>query len=727
MKFNLGISNKIVLGYIIILLITTVTSGISILQLEANKHKFLEISNVYLPSITYLKEFEALSQESNNLIGEWIRVANKDEKERLVAIHNKDYPTLKSKIEAFVETSANPDLQSNVTKVLIEFDATIGLQKKIMKNLETPENNMNDSLVDASIAILENEIKPRFNNNQLYLKSVLASEVKFLSKLEHDLDSSYNYLDLLMVLILLIIILVGLYASFHATRSITMPIINLKETIGKLGRGEVPTIVIAPREDEIGEMALAIKAMIESIKLKTEFAAQTGNGNYTADFKFLSERDVLGLALVQMRNNLKRTAEQDTERNWINIGLAKASELLSLSNEGADNFYSNIIIFLSEYLGASLGGLYIYNEEEKANSFLELKAAYAFDKDKISHNRVGLNEGLIGQAAVEKKILFLKDIPEGYINIRSGLGSTAPKHIIIAPLVFEDELKGVIELATIEEFSNLQIEFLETTAKNIAIAFDLKARKSKTELLLNESRKLNEQLELSQAKLTTANRELKTFVYKASHDLKGPLSTMLGLINLALMEEEEKVDKSYIQMISETANKLDKILLVLIKIMSIRDAEVKKEAINFREIIDDTILKLKDEVNLPKVKIFKNISTKKVFISDKEILGYVLQNVLENSIKYQQTNKADGLVTVEVTDTQSGIKLNISDNGVGIKENIKHKVFEMFFRGNSNSSGSGLGLYFVRNSINKLGGKIEFLSEEGIGTIVTIYLPNLMA
>ncbi len=344
-----------------------------------------------------------------------------------------------------------------------------------------------------------------------------------------------------------------------------------------------------------------------------------------------------------------------------------------------------------------------------------------------NHNRskIALGQGLAGQAAIEKKIILIKDVPADYMKIMSGLGETQPKNIVIVPLVFENELKGLIELATIEEFTALHIEFLEKISKNIAITFDLAGRKVKTELLLAESRQLNEKLKLSQEKLTTANEELSTFVYKASHDLRGPLSTMMGLLGLALDGPEEKIDIELIQAINETANKLDGTLHVLIKTMTIRDADITREEINLEAKIKNVLSELKDEHDMARVRVITNIGNRKKFRSDNELLGYILHNILENTIKFQNYSLPDSFAIIDVQDHLNGVKINISDNGIGINSTLKNKVFEMFFRGSASKSGSGLGLYFVKNAINKLEGQIDLVSQEGVGTVFSIYLPSL--
>ena len=292
----------------------------SILELAANKAKYNEIANIYQPSVSSLKEFDALSKEANKLIENWVRVAKKDERDRLKIIQSDEYPALRAKIENLAEVSGNAALQKKLDVLLKGYDENIVFQKRIMKKLETPENYNSDTLIDAAFNILDSKINPGFTESQNDLKRILFSETNSLTKLEKELDQSYNRLASIMILILAIIIIVGSVASILATRSISQPIVGLKDVITLLGKGDIPEVTYVERDDEIGEITEAIHAMIKSIKLKTEFAIQTGSGSYAAEF-LPGERDILGNALLVMRDNLKTRRKRMQEE----VGSMRAS------------------------------------------------------------------------------------------------------------------------------------------------------------------------------------------------------------------------------------------------------------------------------------------------------------------------------------------------------------------------------------------------------------------
>jgi PAS domain S-box-containing protein len=224
--------------------------------------------------------------------------------------------------------------------------------------------------------------------------------------------------------------------------------------------------------------------------------------------------------------------------------------------------------------------------------------------------------------------------------------------------------------------------------------------------------------------LLKRNQELNTFVYRASHDLKGPLASMLGLMNLIELEEMDLDSlKNYINLIKQSTIGLNKVVSDLLDLGRITIQDIQKEGIYIDKILYsvlDDIKYLPDRDQLSLTIVNKQSIP---FHSEPRILKSILYNILENSIKYRKPkNKSN--VTIEIDNTPAELKIVIEDDGMGIEEDIRDKVFNMFFRGNGDSDGSGLGLYIVKTGIEKLNGKIELLSELNVGSKFIITLPN---
>jgi signal transduction histidine kinase len=224
--------------------------------------------------------------------------------------------------------------------------------------------------------------------------------------------------------------------------------------------------------------------------------------------------------------------------------------------------------------------------------------------------------------------------------------------------------------------------------------------------------------------LLFTNNELNTFLYKATHDLRGPLTSIMGLANLASRDENMPQVGTFIHMISECTTKLDEILVSLIETMAIKNARLSVDPINFREMISKVMQRLEFVPEFAKIHFDIDITTDKPFSSDEKILNSILQNVVENGIKYHNRSIQNPFIRVRISDFEDGVRIEVADNGIGIDPAIQDKIFEMFYRGNDGSKGSGLGLYLVKNGIQRLGGMINLKSAEGAGTTLSIYLPS---
>ncbi len=232
-----------------------------------------------------------------------------------------------------------------------------------------------------------------------------------------------------------------------------------------------------------------------------------------------------------------------------------------------------------------------------------------------------------------------------------------------------------------------------------------------------------ENLKSTERKLTNANQELETYIYKASHDLKGPLSSILGLIQIGKMEVKDESSIKYLGMIEGMTTKLQYMLSELIKSMAIKNAEQFEDKILFAEIIADILGKFRFLPEYKRLMITKNIKVSSPFISSKFILESILQNLIENAMKYQDFEKKNSYLNISITEMEGRIKFQIADNGIGIDNSLQNKIFDMYFRATQKSKGSGLGLYLVKKGVEKLGGSISITSAMGAGSTFEFDLP----
>ncbi len=231
-------------------------------------------------------------------------------------------------------------------------------------------------------------------------------------------------------------------------------------------------------------------------------------------------------------------------------------------------------------------------------------------------------------------------------------------------------------------------------------------------------------IKASEQRLKLINKELSTFIYKASHDLKGPLSSVLGLAFVARSEVKDKAALKYIDMIEKCNKQLDTILMGLLSITKISQGAVDGTKVNVSKLLQEIVDSLKYTPKFKKINCTLNIDKDLEIYSDIGLMKSIGQNLIENAVKYSNSGSKP-YIDISATTTSDGIQIEVSDNGIGIPKEIQKKVFEMFYRGHNESKGSGLGLYIVSSAIEKLNGTIQMRSKKGEGSTFTVFLPHL--
>ncbi|MES2730323.1 MAG: PAS domain S-box protein [Bacteroidota bacterium] len=230
----------------------------------------------------------------------------------------------------------------------------------------------------------------------------------------------------------------------------------------------------------------------------------------------------------------------------------------------------------------------------------------------------------------------------------------------------------------------------------------------------------------TEEKLQRVNQELKTFIYRASHDLRGPLASVLGLTNLAQMQIQDEDALKFFDYIRASVFKLDKTLKALTDVANITNSEDDFSEIEFKPLITEVLTSMLENSKLDiEVKTKVQVDQAIKFMSGLQPLKYVFENLFDNSIKYHSLYRPL-LITVKVVVHEKYAEIEVADNGMGIAGALQSRVFDMFFRGNENSKGSGLGLYVVEKLLGSLKGQIKMESKEGVGSRFFIHLKNMM-
>ncbi len=226
--------------------------------------------------------------------------------------------------------------------------------------------------------------------------------------------------------------------------------------------------------DEFAFMSQKINQLIDHLLDALEFAQEIGKGNLEAYYELKDEEDILGKTLIEMKKNLKHLREQEQKRieeskkiTWIQNGITEINEILRKYNDNLDNLTFEVIRFIVKYTNAVQGAIYLVTEKD-GKKIIKLQVAYAYDRKKQIEAEFEIGEGLVGRAVKEKSKIKISNLPQGYVYVKSGLGGETPDHLIILPLIFEDEVLGALEVLSFKEFDDSQEEFLTQASYRIA-------------------------------------------------------------------------------------------------------------------------------------------------------------------------------------------------------------------------------------------------------------------
>jgi PAS domain S-box-containing protein len=315
-----------------------------------------------------------------------------------------------------------------------------------------------------------------------------------------DRDEINQELNILLISFLfagVIIILLAFTISFVFSQFIIDPLLSLKDTLSLVAKGILPTQIPVVTKDEIGEMALAVSNLVDTLKTTTSFAYRIGEGDYDTEFRPVSQDDVLGNALIAMRNSIQQAEESDNERNWIVSGVAETGQILRSFNS-IEELGQHITAYVTEKIGAIQGAFYVIPEELPSGEppYVAICASFAFAKRKYLKGTFRFGEGLVGQCAIEHDTIIRTEIPDDYFTITSGiLGDRKPKCLLLVPLLIDEKLYGVLEFAGFSHFTPAQIRFVQEISLSIArTVFNIRIN-DRTRHLLLESQQMSEELQ----------------------------------------------------------------------------------------------------------------------------------------------------------------------------------------------------------------------------------------
>ncbi len=363
----------------------------------------------------------------------------------------------------------------------------------------------------------------------VYIDHIDKMVARKTEQLNEQIIQLINYILLLGV----ILITLASVTLYFFGKTITDAIYKVREQLFDMSKGRIVTKNVEKRGDEIGDMNNSLNDLIDGVNAYTKFALNIGKGQLDSDFETLSEEDNLGNSLLKMRKSLTTAREEEeirTEenerRNWANEGFTMFGDLMRKSNEDIKEMAYDIIENMVRYTGSVQGGLFIYNDDDKDNPVLDLLASIAYDRRKFKEKTIKPGDGLVGACVLERKMIYMTNVPKDYIEIRSGLGTANPESILIEPLMMEDNIIGIIELAAFKKYKEFEIEFVEKVSESIAASLYAAKINSRTNVLLKDFDTFKEKNADLERKLVLKELELKKM--RKTTSLKDSKGTILS-------------------------------------------------------------------------------------------------------------------------------------------------------------------------------------------------------
>ena len=397
----------------------------------------------------------------------------------------------------------NVDYQTDsVRKVFNDFEALgkkIG-QQILQNKISGFENSQNDSLL--RIQINTSNIVGRFYGNLFggYFQRVIEQKDRTNESLLKHTAALPRTIITISFLLAALFVIVGKLILTSLRKSIDRP----KAMLEDLAVGKLPE-KLEDSKDELSYIVEVSNQLASNLRNASEFALHIGQSNFDYQYNPSGSDDILGNALLKMRHDLHVYHEKENQQNWAISGQAKFAEIIRGNNHGLKITCDQLISNLVKYLHANQGGMFFFDEDSQN---LNLLSCYAYDRKKFLQKNIEIGEGMVGQCYQEGQTIYMNDVPDDYITITSGLGTANPRAILIVPMVYNDRVEGVIELASFEDFLPYQVSFVEKLGEMLGSSVSAIKRNTFTEKLLAESQTKSQSLGQQEEELRQNLEEL---------------------------------------------------------------------------------------------------------------------------------------------------------------------------------------------------------------------------
>ncbi|TAF75337.1 MAG: GAF domain-containing protein [Bacteroidetes bacterium] len=501
---------KIYIGYGILIAAFILNILLTSYIVFKNRARVTVFSSVIDPSLLAINQQKILNLRAQMLISKCVNTHLEDfEKLEIFRLLKSDFDDSKNTLQKLslkweneidkfrLDTALNAINDNNkqmlyITQTLKTFDDYYDVEKKFLA-LDIFESKIipNNLLINSKLEKISKSLE--------LIKQINAEEIR---------SAEQNFL-VTIILSTFIVIAIGLIFSYSIGKTIKSKLYELSNAISNLRLGKLKQIKLTITQDEIGLMSSKLMDYIASLKETTVFATKIGEGDFESDFKPLSTDDELGKSLLLMRNNLKLVKNEQEQRNWTSVGMAKFSEILSDTTRSTEEICDAVLSNLVKYTNSIQGSVFlIKKDDDTKENYFNLTASYAYDRKKFLQKRIEMGQGLVGQCFFDNDKIFLTDVPEDYINIKSGLGDSPPRCVLLVPIRQNNFINGVLELTTFYPYEQYSIEFIERIGENMGAVISTVLINENTRNLLSESQQHREELRAQEEEMRQNMEEL---------------------------------------------------------------------------------------------------------------------------------------------------------------------------------------------------------------------------
>jgi PAS domain S-box-containing protein len=568
------IKRRIIKSFTILAVIMVVFTAITLNELNKISKINAYIDNTINPTKVHLHSLNEMINRSSIFLQVYMIFENNnqkvegDYKQKRANIWDKEIKQIYDTLAVYEQQWQNLDMKLkylNLQTTLKKLENSQLLIEEVIAKRSDDIYNSNDikSLLNDQNEVLlsqqSNSREDAFSKRVLPLISQVHSEILELQGIQNrELEVKHAQIDyfwstfwMLFVILGVVLFAITLYLIRDLSQKILRNIYQLRDYVRQLRKGELPKY-IKSFDDETSDIVEELKLVTYHLQKTKDFSLQIAEGNLESKVDAFEQRSEMGEAFEQMQEGLKQIAIKDQERKWVNEGLTKFNSIVRESKQIqslADDVISNLV----KYLNANQGGIFVLNDKDYETPCMELTSVYAFDRKRFLKRQIYLGQGLAGQSWQEKDAVYLQEVPSGYTLVNSGLGSADPRSILVIPMIVnEDDVVGIIELASFHLFKDYEIEFVKKLAENIGASVTTLKNNQEAQLLLNEAQETaqklkkkeeesasslqelvttQEEMKKSQAELTGQMTAINTTLATAEFDMQG---TILNANNLFL-------------------------------------------------------------------------------------------------------------------------------------------------------------------------------------------------